>query len=57
MLDLVFNMPGEISDEDFLREGLRKLANSGDLEAMLCYQPHGGRPHVRKIIASSLKPQ
>ena len=57
MLDLVFNMPGEISDEDFLREGLRKLANSGDLEAMLCYQPHGGRPHERKIIASSLKPQ
>lgn len=57
MLDLVFNMPGETSDEDFLRAGLRKLANSGDLEAMLRYQPHGGRPHERKIIASSLKTQ
>lgn len=57
MLDLVFNMPGEVSDEDFLRAGLRKLANSGDLEAMLRYQPHGGRPHERKIVASSLKPQ
>lgn len=57
MLDLVFNMPGEISDEEFLRAGLRKLAKSGDLEAMLRYQPHGGRLHERKIVASALKPQ
>jgi DNA-binding transcriptional MocR family regulator len=57
MLDLVFNMPGEITDEYFLRAGLRRLANSGDLEAMLRYQPHGGRPHERKIIASALKAQ
>lgn len=57
MLDLVFNMPGEISDEVFLRAGLRKLAKSGDLEAMLRYQPHGGRLHERKIVASTLKLQ
>ncbi len=57
MLDLVFNMPGEVSDEEFLRAGLRKLANSGDLEAMLRYQPHGGRSHERKTVASALKSQ
>ncbi|AHD01922.1 PLP-dependent aminotransferase family protein [Leisingera methylohalidivorans] len=52
--DLVFNMPGGLSDADILRTGLRRLAAAGDLDAMLRYQPHGGRLHERRIIAESL---
>ena len=54
LIDLVFNMPGDAADADALRAGLRKLATAGDLEAMLRYQPHGGRIHERRIIAESL---
>lgn len=54
LLDLVFNMPGEEADADILRDGLRRLAATGDLGAMLRYQPHGGRIHERKIIAGDL---
>lgn len=53
-VDLIFNMPGAAGDADMLRAGLRQLAAAGDLEAMLRYQPHGGRAHERRIIASSL---
>lgn len=53
-VDLVFNMPGDIEDSDSLRTGLRRLAAAGDLDSMLRYHPHGGRPHERKIIAASL---
>ncbi len=56
MIDLVFNMPSNIADTDFLRSGLKRLAKTGDLDAMLRYQPHGGRTHERKIIAKYLKP-
>ncbi|XHB99117.1 PLP-dependent aminotransferase family protein [Nitratireductor sp. ac15] len=56
LIDLVFNMPGDAADADKLRSGLRRLAASGDLEAMLRYQPHGGRRHERRIIAESLSP-
>lgn len=56
LIDLVFNMPGSEGDPDMLRAGLRRLAAAGDLEAMLRYQPHGGRPHERRIIAESLAP-
>ncbi|GFE50072.1 GntR family transcriptional regulator [Roseobacter cerasinus] len=55
LIDLVFNMPGDAADADMLRVGLRRLATAGDLEAMLRYQPHGGRTHERRIIAESLK--
>lgn len=55
LVDLIFNMPGETADADFLRAGLRQLATAGDLEAMLRYHPHGGRLHERKIIAASLR--
>lgn len=55
LIDLVFNMPGDVADADMLRAGLRRLARAGDLEAMLRYQPHGGRTHERRIIAESLK--
>ncbi|ATG34313.1 putative transcriptional regulator, GntR family [Phaeobacter piscinae] len=54
LIDLVFNMPGDAGDADVLRAGLRKLATAGDLEAMLRYQPHGGRSHERRIIANNL---
>lgn len=54
LIDLVFNMPGDATDAEMLRDGLRRLATAGDLEAMLRYQPHGGRPHERKIIANDL---
>lgn len=54
LIDLVFNMPGDAGDADMLRVGLRRLAAAGDLEAMLRYQPHGGRTHERRIIAESL---
>lgn len=56
MTDLVFNMPGEAADADMLRAGLRRLAAAGDLEAMLRYQPHGGRIHECRIIAEYLAP-
>lgn len=54
LIDLIFNMPGDAADADMLRTGLRRLATAGDLEAMLRYQPHGGRTHERRIIAESL---
>lgn len=56
VIDLIFNMPGDAADADMLRTGLRQLASAGDLEAMLRYQPHGGRAHERRIIADSLAP-
>jgi DNA-binding transcriptional MocR family regulator len=56
LIDLVFNMPGDAGDANILRAGLRKMATAGDLEAMLRYQPHGGRIHERRIIAESLDP-
>lgn len=54
LVDLIFNMPGDADDADMLRAGLRQLAAAGDLEAMLRYQPHGGRAHERRIIAENL---
>lgn len=54
LIDLVFNMPGDAADPEILRAGLKRLAAAGDLEAMLRYQPHGGRPHERKIMAAHL---
>jgi len=56
LIDLVFNMPGDAGDAEILRAGLRRLSSAGDLEAMLRYQPHGGRTHERRIIADSLTP-
>jgi DNA-binding transcriptional MocR family regulator len=55
MIDFVFNMPSDVTDTESLRMGLKRIAASGDLEAMLRYQPHAGRLHERKIIATNLK--
>ena len=51
LIDLVFNMPGSAADANMLRTGLRRLASAGDMDAMLRYQPHGGRTHERRIMA------
>jgi DNA-binding transcriptional MocR family regulator len=54
MMDLNFNYPSLPGQADLLRSALRQLASSGDLEALLRYQPHGGRPHERETVARHL---
>ncbi|MGO4394277.1 PLP-dependent aminotransferase family protein [Variovorax sp. M-6] len=54
MVDLNFNYPSLPGQADMLRSALRHLASSGDLEALLRYQPHGGRPHERETVARHL---
>jgi DNA-binding transcriptional MocR family regulator len=54
MVDLNFNYPSLPGQAELLREGLRQLAASGDLEALLRYQPHGGRQHERAAMARHL---
>ena len=55
MLDLNFNSPALPEQAELLRQGLRQLASSGDIEALLHYQPHGGRKHERAIVARHLE--
>lgn len=54
MLDLNFNYPSLPGQADLLRTALRQLALSGDLEALLRYQPHAGRAHERAVVAAHL---
>lgn len=54
MIDLNFNNPSLPGQGALLRDALRQLATSGDLEGLLRYQPHGGRPHERSIVARHL---
>ncbi|MGA9702978.1 aminotransferase-like domain-containing protein [Pseudomonas sp.] len=54
MLDLNFNYPSLPGQADLLRTALRQLALSGDLEALLHYQPHAGRLHERAAVARHL---
>lgn len=54
MVDLNFNYPSLPGQAELLRDGLRQLAASGDLEALLRYQPHGGRQHERAVMARHL---
>ena len=54
MLDLNFNYPSLPGQAELLRGALRQLATSGDLEALLRYQPHGGRRHERAAVARHL---
>lgn len=54
MIDLNFNSPTLHKQTDMFREALRKIASSGDLGALLHYQPHAGRKHERAIIAHDL---
>jgi DNA-binding transcriptional MocR family regulator len=52
--DLNFNYPSLPGQADLLRRALRDLAAAGDLESLLRYQPHGGRPHERASAARYL---
>ena len=54
-VDLNFNYPSLPGQADLLRRALRELASSGDLEALLRYQPHAGRPHDRAAVARHLR--
>jgi DNA-binding transcriptional MocR family regulator len=54
IVDLNFNYPSLPGQAELLRDGLRQLAASGDLDALLRYQPHGGRAHERASIARHL---
>ncbi|PRA32908.1 aminotransferase-like domain-containing protein [Pseudomonas poae] len=54
MLDLNFNYPSLPGQAELLRTALRQLALSGDLEALLRYQPHAGRLHERATMARHL---
>jgi DNA-binding transcriptional MocR family regulator len=53
-VDLSFNYPALPDQADLLRTALRQLAAAGDLEALLRYQPHGGREHERATVARHL---
>jgi DNA-binding transcriptional MocR family regulator len=54
VIDLNFNYPSLPSQAALLRHALREMAIAGDLDALLRYQPHGGRPHDRASIARHL---
>lgn len=54
MVDLNFNYPLLPGQAELLRGALRQLAVSGDLEALLRYQPHAGRLHERASVARHL---
>ncbi|MDX9682490.1 PLP-dependent aminotransferase family protein [Pseudomonas protegens] len=53
-LDLNFNYPALPGQAELLRSALRQLAATGDLEALLRYQPHAGRSHERATVARYL---
>lgn len=55
ILDLNFNYPSLPGQAELLRGALRQLALSGDMEAMLRYQPHAGRRHERAMVARHLQ--
>ena len=55
VVDLNFNYPSLPEQTDLLRNALRTLASSGDLQALLRYQPHGGRSHERASVALHLE--
>jgi DNA-binding transcriptional MocR family regulator len=55
VVDLNFNYPSVPDQAELLRAALRGLASSGDLEALLRYQAHGGRSHERASVALHLE--
>jgi DNA-binding transcriptional MocR family regulator len=55
LVDLSFNYPALPGQAEMLRDGLRALANSGDLDALLHSAPQGGRPHERETVARHLR--
>ncbi|WP_018255883.1 aminotransferase-like domain-containing protein [Salinispora mooreana] len=55
VVDLNFNYPSLPGQADLLRQALREVATSGDLDSLLRYQPHRGRPRDRASIARHLR--
>ncbi|MGT2526070.1 aminotransferase-like domain-containing protein [Streptomyces nojiriensis] len=53
-VDLSFNYPSLPGQTELLRQALREVAGSGDLDSLLRYQPHRGRPQDRASIARHL---
>nr|WP_272917769.1 PLP-dependent aminotransferase family protein [Nocardioides flavescens] len=53
-VDLTFNHPALPGQADLLRQALRELSTAGDLDALLRYQPHEGRPAERATVARHL---
>ncbi len=51
VIDLSFNYPALPSQTVHLRTALKRLAGTGELDALLRYQPQGGRPHERAMMA------
>ncbi|HAI05402.1 DNA-binding transcriptional MocR family regulator [Pantoea sp. AN62] len=54
VLDLNFNYPSLPDQKEQLRDSMRQLAATGDLESLLRYHPHAGRKTDRDIIATWL---
>ncbi|MFZ6656859.1 PLP-dependent aminotransferase family protein [Undibacterium sp. TJN19] len=54
-VDLIFNYPTLPGQDDMLRESLRSIASSGDLDALLHSAPQGGRLHERQTMARHLR--
>ncbi|MCZ0982858.1 PLP-dependent aminotransferase family protein [Streptomyces diastatochromogenes] len=54
VVDLNFNYPSLPDQADLLRQALREVAVSGDLDSLLRYQPHSGRPQDRASIGRHL---
>ncbi|WP_335936099.1 aminotransferase-like domain-containing protein [Streptomyces sp. PTD5-9] len=52
--DLSFNQPLAPGQADQLRQALRTMATSGDVEALLRQHPPGGHRHDRAIVATYL---
>ncbi|PTA70678.1 MULTISPECIES: PLP-dependent aminotransferase family protein [unclassified Stenotrophomonas] len=54
LIDLSFNYPALPEQTELLRAALRQLASSGELDALLRYQPHAGRMQERVTVARHL---
>jgi DNA-binding transcriptional MocR family regulator len=54
VIDLNFNYPSLPDQAALVRHALREIASSGDLDTLLRYQPHCGRPQDRASIARHL---
>ncbi|MEH3129504.1 MAG: PLP-dependent aminotransferase family protein [Mycolicibacterium neoaurum] len=54
LADLSFNQPRADATTTMLRDALRHLSTSGNLESILYQQPAGGRRHERAVVATHL---
>src|SRR5262249_31961492 len=54
MVDLNFNYPSVPGQAELLRSAFRQPPAAGDLEALLRYQPQGGRLHERATVGRHL---